>query len=88
MEENKKNRVALDDDMLEKVTGGTLKLFAKSSGSSVRQYDVDMNCIGVYEVADENVYNIYTFLTTQYWDLEVGRRDEQALDYMRAQGWI
>lgn len=88
MEEKKNTRIQLDDEMLEDVNGGTLKLIVSQSGSSIKWYDTDFNVIGTYTVSEANIRNVYTFLKGPYWNLDAGKRDEQALAYMRDQGWL
>ena len=82
------DKIQLDENMLEDVTGGTLSCVVTPKGATLYQYDDNHNKIGQWSVPDEHAMDVYKAMQSTYWTFEAGKRDEQCLNYFKSQGWI
>lgn len=82
------DRIQLNEEVLEDITGGTLHCDVTPNGATLYQYNDKHTVIGQWKVPGEHAYDVYKALQSTYWTFEAGKRDEQCLSYFKTNGWI
>ncbi len=87
MMEEKKDRIQLNDETADEVTGGGCFLRKVDGVYVVQVRDGNFNILESYPVK-RAVKTVNTLLQDMYWSFEPGQRDAQMINYLQANGYI
>lgn len=81
-------KVLLDENVLEDVTGGRLHCDVTPNGATLYQYNEKNVVIGKWAIKPGHAMDVYKAMSDTYWSFDPGKRDEQCLAYFKANNWI